>query len=99
MKYDIQLEEIETSFANFFKVVQKFHQIEQNKQANTQLDQSTGEEREEESLLSSLTPLLIGFGAVLAAAAGGLFVWSLLDDDDDDDMGKISTKEDKIVKG
>jgi hypothetical protein len=45
-----------------------------------------------------LTPLLIGFGAVLAAAAGGLFVWSLLDDDDDD-MGKISIKEDKIVKG
>jgi hypothetical protein len=48
-----------------------------------------------------LTPLLIGFGAVLAAAAGGLFVWSLLDDDDDDDddMGKISIKEDKIVRG
>jgi hypothetical protein len=48
-----------------------------------------------------LTPLLIGFGAVLAAAAGGLFVWSLLDDDDDDDndMDKISTKKDKIVKG
>jgi hypothetical protein len=104
VKYDIQPEEIEKSIVNFIEAMQKSEQIKQNKQANTQLDQSTGEEREEgqeESLLSSLTPFLIGFGAVLAAAAGGLFVWSLLDndDDDDDDMDKISIKEDKIVKG
>jgi hypothetical protein len=101
MKYGIQEEEIEKSIGNFVEAMQKFQQMEENKQANTQLDQSTGEEGEEESLLSSLTPLLIGFGAVLAAAAGGLFVWSLLDDDDDDgnDMGKIPIKEEKIVKG
>jgi hypothetical protein len=101
MKYDIQDEEIEKSILNFIEAMQKFQQIEENKQANTQLDQSTGEEGEEESLLSSLTPFLIGFGAVLAAAAGGLFVWSLLDDDDDDDgdVGKIPIKEEEIVKG